>query len=74
MRFNCHFVSLADQRRTLLITLTPRECRSVDRLRKSQGAELADVTAAAIAMYHCYKELDARVWRHIAPPEEVRLS
>lgn len=74
MRFNCFFASKSDERRSLLITLSSRECRSVVRLRKRLGAELADVTAAAIALSHAYAELDGREWFHVSPPEEVRLS
>jgi hypothetical protein len=46
MRFNCHFENPnTDERKSVVVALSSRECESVESLRKREGTDHADLIA-----------------------------
>jgi hypothetical protein len=80
MQFNCEFEHLTTgECKTIQTTLTPEECQDVNDYRRSDGDELADLRAMAMALRHAYKtipksEIGNGRWFHAKPPEVVLLS
>lgn len=71
MKFTCHFLNPdTDERRTIIASLTPAECWSIESLRKHKGTETAEVHAEAHALRHAYAELPDG-FRHLSRPEAM---
>jgi hypothetical protein len=75
MRFNINFVNpKTDERKSIVVKLTDKECASVESLRKHKGTDTAGITAAAYALRHAYREVCPLTFSHVGPPTQISLS
>lgn len=75
MRFTCRFENkYTGELKDLTSVLDPSEVATIERARRDEGDEIAQITAAAIVLRSAYSELDPLQWIHLYPPAPVTLN
>ncbi len=75
MKFSCNFHNpKTDERKTIVVSLSDIERKSVESLRKHKGTDAADLIAAAHALRHAYREVPKGDFHHVESPTLVPLS
>lgn len=74
MRFQRNFINHhTDERRTIVASLSLAEIECIDRLRRHEGSETADLMAEAFALRKSYAEVSDG-FRHTEPPKIMLLA
>jgi hypothetical protein len=75
MRFTCRFENrTTGEQKDLISVLDPEEVAAVERVRRTDGDDVAQVTAACFVLRSAYAELDALQWSHLSPPALVTIN